>query len=67
MPNKVSENIRKVWQKKGIYENCLSKETDLPLNTVFKKEIGGSPNPAIETLEKIAKYFGVSVAALFKI
>jgi len=65
MANSVSENIRKLRQKKGIYQDRLSKEADIALNTVVKIETGGSPNPTVETLEKIAKAFGVSMAELF--
>jgi transcriptional regulator with XRE-family HTH domain len=66
MANKVSNNIRKIRQKKGISQDRLSKEADLALNTIVKIETGESPNPTVETLEKIAKALGVSVAELFK-
>ncbi|MCM8797841.1 MAG: helix-turn-helix domain-containing protein [Candidatus Omnitrophica bacterium] len=66
MSNKVSENIRKLRQKKGISQDRLSKEADLALNTIVKIETGENPNPTVETLEKIAKALGVSVADLFK-
>lgn len=66
MANTVSENIRKLRQKKGISQDRLSKEADIALNTVVKIETGESPNPTVETLEKIAKALGVSIADLFK-
>lgn len=66
MANKVSNNIRRIRQKKGISQDRLSKEADLALNTIVKIETGESPNPTVETLEKIAKALGVSVAELFK-
>ncbi len=66
MSNKVSDNIRKLRQKKGISQDRLSKEADLALNTIVKIETGENPNPTVETLEKIAKALGVSVADLFK-
>jgi len=66
MANKVSNNIRKIRQKKGISQDRLSKEADLALNTIVKIETGESPNPTVETLEKIAKALSVSVADLFK-
>jgi transcriptional regulator with XRE-family HTH domain len=66
MANKVSDNIRKLRQKKGMSQDRLSKEADLALNTVVKIEIGENPNPTVETLEKIAKALGISVADLFK-
>ncbi len=52
--------------KKGVLQDRLSKDADLALNTVVKIETGESPKPTVETLEKIAKVLGVSVAELFK-
>jgi len=66
MANIVSENIRKLRQKKGISQDRLSKEADIALNTVVKIETGENPNPTVETLEKIAKALDVSMADLFK-
>lgn len=66
MGNKVSDNIRKLRQKKGISQDRLSKEADLALNTIVKIETGENPNPTVETLEKIAKALGVTIADLFK-
>ena len=40
MANSVSENIRKLRQKKGISQDRLSKEADIALNTVVKIETG---------------------------
>jgi len=66
MTNKVSNNIRKIRQKKDISQDRLSKEANLALNTIVKIETGKNPNPTVETLEKIAKALGVSVSDLFK-
>lgn len=66
MANKVSENIRKLRQKKGMSQDRLSKKADLALNTIVKIEMGENPNPTLETLEKIAKALGVPVSDLFK-
>ena len=65
MANSLSDNIRKLRQKKGISQDRLSKEADLALNTVVKIETGESPNPTVETLEKIAKALEVNVGDLF--
>jgi len=65
MANKVSENIRKLRQKKGMSQDRLSKEADLALNTIVKIETGENPNPTLETLEKIAKALGVKIGDLF--
>jgi transcriptional regulator with XRE-family HTH domain len=66
MSKKFSDNICKLRQKKGMSQDRLSKEADLALNTIVKIETGENPSPTVETLEKIAKALGVSVADLFK-
>ena len=66
MASNLSDNIHKLWQKKGISQDRLSKEADLALNTVVKIEAGENPNPTVETLEKIAKALGITVGDLFK-
>jgi len=62
----IAKNIKKLRQEKGISQDRLSKLADLSLNTIVTIEAGNNPNPTIETLEKIAKALGVSVADLFK-
>lgn len=66
MANKVSENIRRIRQEKGISQDRLSKDADLALNTVVKIENDENTNPTIETLQKIAIALGVKVEELFK-
>jgi len=66
MANEISDNIRKLRQKKGMSQDRLPKKADLALNTIVKVETGENPNPAVETLEKIAKVLGIPVADLFK-
>jgi len=66
MTSIISRNIRKIRKKKGISQDRLSKQADLALNTVVKIETGGNPNPTVETLQKIANAFGISVGNLFK-
>ena len=66
MANTVSENIRKLRQKKGISQDRLSKDADIALNTVVKIELDESPNPTIETIQKIAKALADSVDDLLK-
>ena len=66
MTNKVSENIRRIRQEKGISQDRLSKDADLALNTVVKIENDENTNPTMDTLEKIAKALGVHVTELFK-
>jgi transcriptional regulator with XRE-family HTH domain len=67
MANTVSKNIRKLRIKKGISQGRLLKDADLSLNTVvIKIELDDSPNPTIETVQRIAKALDVSVDDLLK-
>lgn len=57
----IGKNIKKYRQEKELSQDKLSKLADLSLNTVVKIELDESPNPTIETIQKIAKALGVSV------
>ena len=63
---KIIENLKKLRKQKGLFQARLSKLADIFYNTVIKLESGGITNPAIETLQKIAKASGVSVDDLLK-
>lgn len=62
----IGKNIKRLRQEKGLSQDKLSKLADLSLNTVVKIELDDSPNPTIETVQKIAKAFEVSVDDLLK-
>lgn len=62
----IAKNIKKLRQEKGISQDRLSKLADLSLNTIVNVETGNNPNPTIETIEKIAKAFEVSIDELLK-
>lgn len=62
----ISKNIRKLREQKGISQDKLSKLADISLNTIAKLELDDSPNPTIETLQKIAKALEVRVEDLLK-
>ena len=62
----IGKNIKQYRQEKGLSQDKLSKLADLSLNTVVKIELGESPNPTIETIQRIAKALGVSVDDLLK-
>lgn len=62
----IGKNIKKLRQKKELSQDKLSKLADLSLNTVVKIELDESPNPTIETIQRIAKALGVSVDDLLK-
>lgn len=62
----IADNIKKYRQKLGISQDRLSKMADVTYNTIIKIESGGSQNPTIDTLSKIAKSLEVSVDDLIK-
>ncbi len=62
----IGRNIKRLRQEKGLSQDKLSKLADLSLNTVVKIELDDSPNPTIETVQRIAKALEVSVDDLLK-
>jgi transcriptional regulator with XRE-family HTH domain len=62
----IARNIKKLRREKGISQDRLSKLADLSLNTIVNVEGGNNSNPTIETIEKIAKAFNVSIDELLK-
>ena len=62
----IGKNIKKFRLDKGLSQDKLSKLADLSLNTVVKIELDESPNPTIETIQRIAKALEVSVDGLLK-
>ena len=64
--SKISKNIKKLRQAKGLSQDRLSKLADVSYNSIIKLETGGITNPTIDTLQKIANVFGVSVDDLLK-
>lgn len=62
----IGKNIKKYRQEKELSQDKLSKLADLSLNTVVKIELDESPNPTIETIQRIAKALDVSVDDLLK-
>jgi len=64
--SKIGKNLKKLREQKGISQDRLSKQADISLNTIAKLELEESPNPTIETLQKIAKALEVKVDDLIK-
>jgi len=58
--------ILKCRNKLGISQDRLSKLADVTYDTIIKIESGGSENPTIETLSKIAKALGLAGDDLIK-
>lgn len=64
--SKIGKNLKKLREQKGVSQDRLSKLADISLNTIAKLELEESPNPTIETLQKIAKAFDVKVDDIIK-
>ena len=62
----IGKNIKRFRQDKEFSQDKLSKLADLSLNTIVKIELDESPNPTIETIQRIAKALDVSVDDLLK-
>ena len=66
MSNRISENLKKLRDKKGYSLEKVARLADLSLNTIVKIENGVNKNPTIETLTKIAKALEVSIDDLIR-
>lgn len=66
MPNKISNNLKKLRSDKGYSFEKVARLADLSLNTIVKIENGVNQNPTIETLTKIAKALNAQIEDLIK-
>ncbi|MDI6700407.1 MAG: helix-turn-helix transcriptional regulator [bacterium] len=66
MSNRISENLKKLRDKKGYSLEKVARLADLSLNTIVKIENGVNQNPTIETLTRIAKALEVPIEDLIK-
>ena len=57
----LSNNLKKLREKKGLSRDRLAKLADVANNTIIKIEQGENINPTLDTLKKIAKALGVSL------
>lgn len=47
----ITRNIKELKQERGIFQDWISKSTDLSINTIINFELIDNPNPAIETIK----------------
>ena len=66
MSNSISDNLKRLRNKKGYSLEKVARLADLSLNTIVKIESGVNQNPTIETLTKIAQALEVGVDDLIK-
>ena len=57
----LSNNLKKLREKKGLSQDRLAKLADIANNTIIKIEQGENMNPTLDTLKKIAKALEISV------
>jgi len=57
----LSNNLKKLREKKGLSQDRLAKLADVANNTIIKIEQGENMNPTLDTLQKIAKALEISV------
>lgn len=62
----IGKNLKRLREQKGISQDRLSKLADISLNTIAKLELEQSPNPTIETLQKLAKALDVNVSEIIE-
>lgn len=62
----IAKNIKKYRNKLGVSQDRLSKLADITLHTLTKIETGATPNPRIDTVNKIANALKVSLDDLMK-
>ncbi|MCX5782567.1 MAG: helix-turn-helix transcriptional regulator [Elusimicrobia bacterium] len=62
----LSENIKRIRQKKGLSQDKLAKVADVTHTTLVKIESGANDNPTIKTLQKIAGALEVTLDELIK-
>jgi len=60
----LSNNLKKLREKKGLSQDRLAKLADVANNTIIKIEQGENINPTLATLKKIAEALGVSLDEL---
>lgn len=60
----IGKNIKRLRSQKGFSQDRLSKLADISLNTVVKLELNQSPNPTIDTLQRIAGALDVPIEEL---
>jgi transcriptional regulator with XRE-family HTH domain len=56
----VGENIKKIREQKGLLQKQLAADVDIPYTSYNKIETG-SREVTIEELDKVARYFGMTI------
>jgi transcriptional regulator with XRE-family HTH domain len=60
----IARTIRDLREKKGLSQEALAEKISEPGNTVSRWETG-TYRPSAEQLDKVARFFGISITAFF--
>ena len=59
------DKIRQLRQKSGVSQYQMAKDSDVFQPTINRIESGKIKNPKMETVMKIAKYFGIKIDEIY--
>ncbi len=62
----VGDKVKALRKKNGITQDAFARKADIPYTTLTKIESNVIMKPSIQTVEKIAKGFGVTIDNLLK-
>ena len=62
----IGDKVRRIRVKNGLTQDQLARQCDIPYTTLTKLESNVITKPTIQTVEKIAKGFGVTIDELIK-
>jgi transcriptional regulator with XRE-family HTH domain len=65
-PHRLGAMLKQLRKKRGLTQQALAKRTRIAQGYISELEGGKEKNPGIETLRKLAKALGVSLADLLK-
>jgi transcriptional regulator with XRE-family HTH domain len=60
----LSKKIKALRKEKGLSQEKLAQQADVTYSTLVKIESGININPTLDTLQKLAEVFGVSIDEL---
>ena len=59
------ERLKEWKREKGVTSKQIAEGTNIPDRTISRIYSGDTPNPSIDTMRRLANYFGKSLDALF--
>lgn len=62
----VGDKVRQIRNKRGLTQDQLARQCDLPYTTLTKLESNVITKPTIQTVEKVAKGLGITIDELLK-